>query len=96
MTAEERLRERAYGLGVGWSLQSDLREVLSTLDALRTSYEERGQALAAIRPTCETCAAMFQYQRVMYCRRASDIGSEGLPCDRFNNGCFAHTPKAGT
>ena len=49
-TAEDRVRLRAY-LTVGTTVvvnQSDLREVLSTLDALRKSYTERGEAIETL------------------------------------------------
>lgn len=51
LTAEDRLRATARLIPVGvhvWIDVSDLRDLLSTLDALRTSYDERGAAIDAL------------------------------------------------
>jgi hypothetical protein len=66
MTAEDRLRGAVNNVfppaDENHSIIADLREVLSTLDEMRASYDERGRViaklcadLAKLEQGCETC-----------------------------------------
>lgn len=103
--AERRLRTYAERSRSG-EIGLDVREVLSTIDALRASYEERGRVIDALvrgeRPTCETC----QHRYVSPQGSAPACGltrmTDGIhptvtivPCRFLGNGCYAHTPKGG-
>ena len=48
LTAEDRIRKHAENGDVSVVRNADLRCVLSTLDALRTSYAERGAVIARL------------------------------------------------
>ena len=83
-----------------------LRDIFSTIDALRASYEERGRVIEALakgeRPTCETCANQVNAYNAAdpFCgltRMTDGIHPTVtvVKCRFLGNGCYAYTPKGG-